>query len=64
MTSPTVETCTHRITTILAEHPEGISADDLCAELRRRGLAFDDLSPASLGLEGKAILRLAGEIGV
>ncbi len=49
--------------TILAEHPDGMSAEELCVELRRRGLAFDDLSPAGLGLEGKTILRLAGEIG-
>lgn len=54
----TTEACANRIKVILAEHPKGMSADDLCTELRRRWLAFDDLSPARLGFDGKAILRL------
>lgn len=54
-----IDTCKQRIKQVLAEHPDGISAGDLCAELRRRGWAFDDLSPAKLGLDPSTIIRLA-----
>lgn len=46
-----------RIQQVVREHPRGISARDLCAELRRRGWAFDNLTPATLGPNGDDILK-------
>lgn len=45
---------------ILMEAGGAMSVEEFCAEHRRRGWAFDDLSPARLGLPPDAILRLRG----
>lgn len=45
---------------IVAEAGGAMTAEEFCAEHRRRGWAFDDLSPARLGLKPDDIIRLRG----
>ncbi|MDV7340996.1 hypothetical protein RYZ26_15425 [Terasakiella sp. A23] len=46
-----------RMKIILMEHGMEITAEDFCKEHIRRGWAFPDLTPASLGLEPTDIIR-------
>ena len=52
------EVVRERIVGIAMQHPEGITAADLCEELVRRGWAYDDLSPRQIGLADDDIIRL------
>lgn len=49
-----------RIRILLEEHGGEMRADEFCAEHRRRGWAFDDFSPARLGLADGDIIRWTG----
>ena len=58
---PSTAVINARLLLVVDEAGGEITAEDLCAELRRRGWAFDDLSPARLGMEPDAIIRRATE---
>lgn len=47
-----------RIKLLVAEAGGMLRADDLCAELRRRGWAFADCCPEAMGLKPDDIIRL------
>ena len=52
------EIVNERIMGIVMQHPEGITAAELCETLIQRGWAYPDLSPEGLGLDDDAIIRL------
>ena len=52
------EITNERIMGIVMQHPDGISAADLCDELVRHGWAHDDISPRKFGLADDDIVRL------
>lgn len=47
----------YRMLWLIYGYPDGISAHDLVEELKRRGWAEPDLTPADLGLEPEDVVR-------